>query len=142
MRGLILVYAFADDAAVLERRDRMLQRYVSLLVSRLPQRLQPPCVLAEATVGALWGIIRCYVVGGAGHMLPALAAQAAYVALAPIVGAEVAVRAIEAEEYRSRVASERRRWPAVTSLRTRSNSTLRYLPKFWYAPFYACQPAT
>ncbi len=99
LRGLILVYAFADDAAALERRDRMLQRYVSLLVSRLPQRLQPPCVVAEATVGALWGIIRCYVVGGAGHMLPALAGQAAYVALAPIVGAEAAVRAIEAEEY-------------------------------------------
>jgi AcrR family transcriptional regulator len=99
LRGLILVYAFADDAAVLERRDRMLRRYVSLLVSRLPQRLQPPCVLAEAMVGALWGIVRCYVAGGAEHMLPALAGQAAYVALAPIVGAEAAVRAIEAEEH-------------------------------------------
>jgi AcrR family transcriptional regulator len=99
LRGLILVYAFAGDAAALERRDRMLQRYVSLLVSRLPQRLQPPCVLAEATVGALWGIVRSYVAGGAGHMLPALAGQAAYVALAPIVGAEAAVRAIEAEEH-------------------------------------------
>ncbi len=99
LRGLITVYAFADDAPAVERRDRMLRRYVSLLVSRLPQRLQPPCVVAEATVGALWGIVRCYVAGGAGHMLPALAGQAAYVALAPVVGAEAAVRAIEAEEH-------------------------------------------
>ncbi len=99
LRGLILVYAFAGDAAVIERRDRMLRRYVSLLVSRLTRRLGPPCVVAEATVGALWGIIRCYVVGGAAYMLPALAGQAAYVALAPIVGAEAAVRAIDAEEH-------------------------------------------
>jgi len=98
LRGLILVYAFADDATVVERRERMLKRYVSLLVSRLTRRLQPPCVVAEATVGALWGIIRCYVVSGAAYMLPALAGQAAYVVLAPIVGAEAAVRAIDAEE--------------------------------------------
>ena len=43
LRGLILVYAFADDAAVIQRRDRMLRRYVSLLVSRLTRRPQPPC---------------------------------------------------------------------------------------------------
>ncbi len=98
LSGLLRVYAFADDAAAVERRERMLQRYVNLLVSRLSQRLQPPCVVAEATVGALWGIVRCHVAGGAGHMLPALAGQAAYVALAPIVGAEAAVRAIDAEE--------------------------------------------
>jgi AcrR family transcriptional regulator len=98
LRGLVLVYAFADGAAAVERRERMLQRYVSLLVDRLPRRLGPPSVVAEATVGALWGMIRHHVASGAAHMLPILASQAAYVALAPIVGAEAAVRAIDAEE--------------------------------------------
>jgi AcrR family transcriptional regulator len=98
LRGMILAYALADGAAAAERREVMLGRYVSLLLSRLPPGLQPPSVVAEATVGALWGIIRCHVVGGAAYMLPALAAQAAYVALAPIVGSEAAVHAIAAEE--------------------------------------------
>jgi AcrR family transcriptional regulator len=98
LRGMILAYALADDAVAAARRERMLQRYVSLLLSRLPARLQPPSVVAEATVGALWGIIRRHVVGGTAHRLPELAGQATYVALAPVVGSEAAVRAIEAEE--------------------------------------------
>jgi AcrR family transcriptional regulator len=98
LRGLIMLDALAEDAAVIACRERTLQRYVDLLASRLTPSQRLPGVVAEATVGALWGIVRCYVAAGAGHMLPALAGQAAYVALAPIVGAEAAVRTIDAEE--------------------------------------------
>ncbi|HEV3318535.1 MAG TPA: TetR/AcrR family transcriptional regulator [Solirubrobacteraceae bacterium] len=98
LRGVILMDTLADGSAAGERRERMLRRYVDLLASRLPRRLQLPGVVAEATVGALWGIVCRYVAGGAAHLLPELAGQATYVALAPIVGPEAAVRAILAEE--------------------------------------------
>jgi AcrR family transcriptional regulator len=104
--GAILVDALPEGAATLERRERMLQRYVDLLASRLPHRLRPPGVLAQATVGALWGLIRHYVAASAPHVLSELAGQAAYVALAPVVGSESAVRAIDEEERALRSGDE------------------------------------
>jgi hypothetical protein len=98
LRGAILVNAIPEGPAALERSERMLQRHVDLLASRLPRSLRPPGVTAEATVGALWGLIRHYVAAGAAYLLPELAGHAAYLALAPVVGAEAAVRAIDAEE--------------------------------------------
>lgn len=98
LRGVILIDAVAEGPAAVDRRERMLGRYVDLLVSRLPRRLQSPGMVAEATVGALWGIVRHHVVAGAAHLLPELAGQATYVALAPITGPEAAVRAIAAEQ--------------------------------------------
>jgi AcrR family transcriptional regulator len=106
LRGAILVEAHPEDAAALERGERMLQRYVDLLASRLPRSPRPPGVIAEATVGALWGLVRHYVTAGAAHLLPELAGHAAYVALAPAVGAEAAVLAIAEEERACRSGEE------------------------------------
>jgi TetR/AcrR family transcriptional regulator len=106
LRGVMLMDTLAEGSAAEERRERMLQRYVDLLASRLPPRLQPPGVTAEATVGALWGLVRHHVAGGAAHQLPELAGQAAYVVLAPIVGPEAAVRAIAASQRAVRPGEE------------------------------------
>ncbi len=106
LRGVILVDALPEGAAALERRERMLQRYVDLFASRLPAGLRPPGVLAQATVGALWGLIRHYVAAGAPHVLGELAGQATYVALAPVVGPEAAVRAIAREQRALRPGEE------------------------------------
>jgi AcrR family transcriptional regulator len=97
LRGLILIDAFADGPVAARRWERIVQRFVDLLASRLPPRLRSG-VIAEATVHAVWGIVRRHVAGGTAHRLPGLAGQAAYVALAPVVGSEAAVRAILAEE--------------------------------------------
>lgn len=97
LRGLILIDAFADGPVAARRWERIVQRFVDLLASRLPPRLRSG-VIAEATVHALWGIVRRHVAAGTAHRLPELAGQATYVALAPVVGGEAAVRAIDAEE--------------------------------------------
>jgi AcrR family transcriptional regulator len=97
LRGLILIDAFADGPVVVRRWERIVQRFVDLLASRLPPRLRSG-VVAEATVHALWGIVRRHVAAGTAHRLPELAGQATYVALAPVMGGEAAVRAIRAEE--------------------------------------------
>lgn len=98
LRGVVMLDLVPDGAAAVARREAMLRRFVGLLAGRLPASPRAPGVIAEATVAAVWGTIARYVSGDAAHLLPALAGQAAYVALAPIVGAEVAVRAILAEE--------------------------------------------
>jgi hypothetical protein len=97
LRGLILSDAFAGGPVAVRRWERIVQRFVDLLASRLPPRLCTG-VVAEATVHAVWGIVRRHVAAGTAHRLPELAGQAAYVALAPVVGSEAAVRAILAEE--------------------------------------------
>jgi hypothetical protein len=76
----------------------MLGRCADLLASRLPRAQRPPSVIAQATVGGVWGIIRHYVAANAAHLLPSLTGQTAYVALAPVVGPRAAVRTILAEQ--------------------------------------------
>jgi AcrR family transcriptional regulator len=99
LRGLIVLDVVAPDGApAVACRERMLRRFVDLLASRLPVSQRPPCVVAVATVHAVWGIVRHHVVVGAAHRLPELAGEATYMTLAPVVGAEAAVRAILAEE--------------------------------------------
>ncbi|HWY17762.1 MAG TPA: TetR/AcrR family transcriptional regulator [Solirubrobacteraceae bacterium] len=97
LRGLILIDAFADGPVAVRRWERIVQRFVDLLASRLPSQLRAG-VVAEAAVHAVWGIVRRHVASGTAHQLPGLAGWAAYVALAPVVGGEAAVRAILAEE--------------------------------------------
>ena len=98
LRGLILVDASVEDLSTVAYRERALGRFADLLATRLPHAQQPPSVVAQATVGGVWGIIRHYLAGDAAHLLPGLAGQAAYVALAPVLGAEEAVRTILAEQ--------------------------------------------
>ncbi len=98
LRGLILVDASAESLAPVAYRERALGRFTDLLATRLPHAQRPPSVVAQATVGGVWGIIRHYVAGDAAHLLPELAGQTAYVALAPVLGPEEAVRTILAEQ--------------------------------------------
>lgn len=65
-----------------------------------PAGQQPSELAAEASVGAVWGIIQHYVARGATRQLPDIAPQLSFMALAPVLGAEAAVRAIVAEHSR------------------------------------------
>ena len=85
---------FALGSAGLERRDRLLGQFTDQLMRGLPRSRAPSRLAAEASVGAVWGIVHHHVRRGATQLLPGLADHIAYIALAPAIGAEAAVEAI------------------------------------------------
>jgi AcrR family transcriptional regulator len=105
LRSVALLEVLALGAAGMDRRERLLRGIAELIAKPLPP--SDSWVIAEATAGALWGLLHHHVASGAAHMLPGFAPQAAYVVLAPLVGADAAVEAIVAEwpERSARTAS-------------------------------------
>ncbi|HEY5342210.1 MAG TPA: hypothetical protein VIJ66_00930, partial [Solirubrobacteraceae bacterium] len=87
-----ILAAGADGIAC---REALLRKFSDLLTRSLPRPLQASGLAIEASVGAIWGIVDHHVKRGAGHLLPALAGHATYLALAPAIGGEAAIRAIE-----------------------------------------------
>ncbi len=85
---------FALGSAGLERRDRLLGQFTDQLMRGLPRSRAPSRLTAEASVGAVWGIVHHHVRRGATHLLPGLADHVTYIALAPAIGGEAAVQAI------------------------------------------------
>jgi AcrR family transcriptional regulator len=86
------VEIFAAGAPGAACRERLLRRLAELIERAAPRTAGP--VVAEAIVGAVWSIVHHQVVRDAAHTLPCLADDVAYIALAPLIGAEQAVRAI------------------------------------------------
>lgn len=91
------VEVFAAGPAGTERRAALMRSFAALLVRRAPRERRPSPLVAEAIVGAVWSIAHRHVAKDRAHLLPSLSAHAAYLALAPIVGAEEALDAILAE---------------------------------------------
>jgi AcrR family transcriptional regulator len=96
------VEVFAAGPAGSERRAVLMCRFAELLARRAPRSRRPSPLVAEAIVGAVWAMVHRCVAHGRARALPALAAHAAYIVLAPIVGAEAAVEAILAERAAGR----------------------------------------
>jgi AcrR family transcriptional regulator len=96
LRSVAFLEVLAPGAGGMDRRDRLLGGMADLIAKPV-QLPRDSWVIAEATAGALWGILHHYVASGAAHMLPGFAPQAAYVVLAPLVGVEAAVEATVAE---------------------------------------------
>jgi AcrR family transcriptional regulator len=88
------VEIFALGPAGIQPRERMLGQFTDHLMRVLPKSHAPSRLAAAASVGAVWGIIHHHVTRGATHLLPGLADQVTYVALAPVVGGEAAVQTI------------------------------------------------
>jgi AcrR family transcriptional regulator len=101
LRSVAFLEVLAPGAAGMDRREHLLRGIGDLIAKPLP--LSDSWVVGEATAGALWGLVHHHVASGAAHMLPGFAPQAAYVVLAPLVGAERAVEAIAGEwpEFRA-----------------------------------------
>ena len=91
------VEVFAAGPAGVRRRTALMRSFAELLARRAPRSRRPSPLVAEAIVGSVWGIVHHHVVHGRARSLPALSGHAAYLTLAPIVGAEQAVAAILAE---------------------------------------------
>jgi AcrR family transcriptional regulator len=77
-----------------EEPRRQSRELASLLRSALPLGSDAPGYLREATVGALGHTIRVHQTQERVELLPAVADQLAYVALAPLLGAKRAVEAL------------------------------------------------
>ena len=84
---------FALGYPGVERRDRSLGRFTTFLTLSRPTA-PPAGLVAEATVGAIWGIVDHYAARGAATRLPMVAGHATYMALAPVLGAHAAVEII------------------------------------------------
>ena len=91
---IAFVEIFALSPAGIGRRERLLGQFTDQLVRGLPKSRAPSRLVAEASVGAIWGIVHDHVTRGATHLLPGLAGYATYIALAPVIGGESALEVI------------------------------------------------
>jgi AcrR family transcriptional regulator len=91
---IAFVEIFALGPAGIGRRERLLGQFTDQLVRGLPKSRDPSRLVAEASVGAIWGIVHHHVTRGATHLLPGIADDATYIALAPVIGGGAAVRVI------------------------------------------------
>jgi AcrR family transcriptional regulator len=95
---VLVQVAFVEISALgpagIERRERLLGQFTDQLMRGLPTSRGPSRLAAEASVGAIWGIVHHHVTRGATHLLPGLADHATYIALAPVIGGEAAVQVI------------------------------------------------
>jgi AcrR family transcriptional regulator len=92
------VEVFALGRAGLERRERLLGQFTDQLMRALPKSSH---LTAQASVGAVWGLIHHHVIRGATQLLPEFADCATYIALAPVIGGEAAGQVLLACEEAS-----------------------------------------
>ncbi|HEY5046018.1 MAG TPA: TetR/AcrR family transcriptional regulator [Solirubrobacteraceae bacterium] len=88
------VELFAVGVDGVQRVERLLGTITGLFLDGLPESTRPSEPAAAASVGAVWGLVHHHVTQDATQLLPGLADYAAYMALAPVIGAEAAVQVI------------------------------------------------
>ena len=93
--GFVEVFAPGPDGMLC--RERVIAGVAESFRASAPTRQRPSELAAEASVGALWGVVHHHVALGRAHRLPGIAGLLSYLALAPAIGPERAVRAIVAE---------------------------------------------
>jgi hypothetical protein len=72
----------------------MIAKLATRLRRGAPPTRRPSEFAAEASIGAMWGVIHYFVATGHGAQLPAAAPALSYLALAPALGAAAAVDVI------------------------------------------------
>jgi AcrR family transcriptional regulator len=96
LRAVAFVELSAAGPLALERRERLLDGCTALLAKGVGGVCRPSEVALQACVGGVWGVVQQHAQHDAEQLLPSLAPQIAYAALAPLVGGEQAVQAIRA----------------------------------------------
>jgi AcrR family transcriptional regulator len=95
---LAFIDAFAPGPAAIQRRTQLVSTTAELLRESAPLDQRPDPFMAEASVGAVWGVLHHQVVHGQAHRLPSISASLAFLATAPAVGAPAAAEAIRQEQ--------------------------------------------
>jgi AcrR family transcriptional regulator len=106
---------FSPGLEAIQWRSEMTARLATMLRGGAPPARQPSGFAAEASVGAIWGVIHHFVAIGHGAQLPIAAPMLSYIALAPALGGAAAVDVILAETVKTRT---------LTSLRAPGIPTL------------------
>jgi AcrR family transcriptional regulator len=86
-------------------RARAIAEVAKSLRASAPAGQRPSEMAAEASVGAIWGIVHHHVAHGATDRLPDIAPQLSFMVLAPVLGAQAAAQAIHAEHAVMQAAS-------------------------------------
>jgi AcrR family transcriptional regulator len=95
--GLAFLEVFSPDPEAIQWRSEMIARLAARLRRGAPPTRRPSEFAAEASVGAMWGVIHHFVASGRGSQLPVTAPALSYLALAPALGAGAAVDVIVGE---------------------------------------------
>jgi AcrR family transcriptional regulator len=93
--GFIEVFAPGPDGMLC--RERAIAGIAESFRASAPTGQRPSELAAEASIGAVWGVIHHHVALGRAHQLPRITGVLSYLALAPAIGAEQAGDAIAAE---------------------------------------------
>jgi AcrR family transcriptional regulator len=101
--GFIEVFAPGPNGMLC--RERTIAGVAESLRISAPAGQRPSELAAEASVGAVWGIVHHHVAVGRAHQLPGITGVLSYLALAPAIGAERAVQEIVAEHEAMREGS-------------------------------------
>jgi AcrR family transcriptional regulator len=94
--GLAFLEAFSPGPEAIQWRSEMIAKLATRLRRGAPPARQPSKFAAEASIGAMWGVIHHFVATGRGARLPIAAPVLSYLALAPALGGAAAVDVIVA----------------------------------------------
>jgi AcrR family transcriptional regulator len=92
-------------------RDGMITKLAALLRRGAPPEQRPTLFTAEASIGAMWAVIRHFVAHGSGEQLPITAPVLSYLALAPAIGGAAAIDAMVAPAAQPSPAVDRNPFP-------------------------------
>jgi AcrR family transcriptional regulator len=95
--GLAFLEVFSPGSEAIRWRSEMIAKLGAMLRQGAPPAQRPTVFAAEASVGAMWGVIHHFVATERGSQLPVAAPVLSYLALAPALGGAAAVDAIVAE---------------------------------------------
>jgi AcrR family transcriptional regulator len=97
---LAFVEVFAPGPAGMRCREGIIGSVAEGFRADAPSARRPSEIAAEASVGAVWGIIHRHVAAGCATSLPRAAGLLAFLMLAPAIGGEAACEEIDTEHAR------------------------------------------
>ena len=85
---------FPPGPEAVQWRGEMIAKLAAMLRRGAPSKQRPTVFAAEASIGAMWGVIHHFIASGSGEQLPIAAPVLSYLALAPAIGGTAAIDAI------------------------------------------------
>jgi len=95
--GLAFLEVFSPGPEAIQWRSEMIAKLAARLRRGAPPAQRPSEFAAEASIGAMWGVIHHFTATGRGAQLPVAVPALSYLALAPALGGAAAVEVIVAE---------------------------------------------
>jgi AcrR family transcriptional regulator len=95
--GLAFLEVFSPGSEAVQWRSDMIAKLAAKLRWGVPPTRRPSEFAAEASIGAMWGVIHHFVAAGRTAQLPTAAPALSYLALAPALGGSAAIDVITAQ---------------------------------------------